>query len=131
MDLYISYKKQIMEDLKFDSFNIKEYSMLVASKKHFWVARLNDHRLELEELKTNKNKLIKTLLKKAEEASPIKLSKVNLEKSLEDTPEFEDINKKIKENEHLIKYLEDVGWIFSKLTEDMKNAIENIKLEQM
>jgi hypothetical protein len=131
MDLYISYKKQIMEDLKFDSFNIKEYSMLVASKKHFWVARLNDHRLELEELKTNKNKLIKTLLKKAEEASPIKLSKVNLEKSLEDTPEFEDINKKIKENEHLIKYLEDVGWIFSKLTEDIKNAIENIKLEQM
>jgi hypothetical protein len=131
MDLYISYKKQIMEDLKFDAFNIKEYSMLVASKKHFWVARLNDHRLELEELKTNKNKLIKTLLKKAEEASPIKLSKVNLEKSLEDTPEFEDINKKIKENEHLIKYLEDVGWIFSKLTEDIKNAIENIKLEQM
>lgn len=131
MELYNSYKKQIMDDLKFDVFNIKEYSMLVASKKHFWVARLNDHRLELEDLKVKKNKLIKTLLKKAEENSPIKLSKVNLEKSLEDTPEFEEMNNKIRENEHLIKYLEDVGWIFSKLTEDIKNAIENIKLEQM
>lgn len=131
MELYNSYKKQIMEDLKFDVFNIKEYSMLVASKKHFWVARLNDHRLDLEELKVKKNKLIKTLLKKAEENSPIKLSKVNLEKSLEDTPEFEELNNRIRENEHIIKYLEDVGWIFSKLTEDIKNAIENIKLEQM
>lgn len=131
MELYNSYKKQIMDDLKFDVFNIKEYSMLVASKKHFWVARLNDHRLELEDLKVKKNKLIKTLIKKAEENSPIKLSKVNLEKSLEDTPEFEEMNNKIRENEHLIKYLEDVGWIFSKLTEDIKNAIENIKLEQM
>jgi len=131
MDLYNRYKKEISDDLKFDSFNLKETAMLVPSKKHFWIARLNDHRIEISELKNKKVKIIKALLEKAEAASPVKLSKVNLEKMLEEMPEMVDLDKKITEHEHLVKYLEDSKWVFASFTEDVKNAIETTKLEQL
>lgn len=131
MDLYSRYKKEISDDLKFDAFNLKETAMLVPSKKHFWIARLNDHRIEVAELKSKKIKIIKTLMQKAEQASPVKLSKANLEKMLEEMPEMLDLDAKIAEQEHLVKYLEDSKWVFASFTDDVKNAIETTKLEQM
>ena len=131
MELYQRYKKEISEDLKIDAFNLKDASMLVPSKKHFWVSRLNDHRLELSDLKMKKAKILKSLIQKAEASSPVKLSKANLEKTLETIPEIQDLDEQIRINEHLVQYLQDEIWIFSKLTEDKKNMIENIKLEQM
>jgi len=131
MDLYNRYKKEITDDLKFDAFNLKETAMLVPSKKHFWIARLNDHRILAAELKTKKVKIIKSLLEKAEASSPVKLSKANLEKMLEEMPEMLDLDAKIAEQEHLIKYLEDSKWVFASFTDDVKNAIETTKLEQL
>lgn len=131
MDLYSRYKKEISDDLKFDAFNLKETAMLVPSKKHFWIARLNDHRIEVADLKSKKVKIIKTLMQKAEQASPVKLSKANLEKMLEEMPEMLELDEKIAEQEHLVKYLEDSKWVFASFTEDVKNAIETTKLEQM
>jgi len=131
MNLYSRYKKEISDDLKFDAFNLKETAMLVPSKKHFWIARLNDHRIEVADLKSKKIKIIKTLMQKAEQASPVKLSKANLEKMLEEMPEMLELDAKIAEQEHLVKYLEDSKWVFASFTDDVKNAIETTKLEQM
>jgi hypothetical protein len=71
------------------------------------------------------------LVEKADQNSPVKLSKVNLEKMVEDMPEIQDLDSKIKEQENVITYLEDERWTFSKLTEDIKNVIEIMKLEQL
>jgi len=46
-------------------------------------------------------------------------------------PEIQDLDKKITEQEHLVKYLEDSKWVFASFTEDVKNAIETTKLEQL
>ena len=131
MELYNRYKKEIQEEVKIDAFNIKEIAMLVPSKKHFWAARLNDHRIELADLKTKKAKILRSLVEKADSASPVKLSKVNLEKMVEEMPEIQELDSKIKEHEYIISYLEDERWTFSKLTEDIKNVIEVMKLEQL
>ena len=50
---------------------------------------------------------------------------------VEDMPEIQDLDTKIKEQENVITYLEDERWTFSKLTEDIKNVIEIMKLEQL
>jgi hypothetical protein len=131
MSLYDRYKKEIAEEVKIDAFNIKDAAMLAPSKKHFWAARLNDHRIEIQDLKSKKAKIIRALVEKADQNSPVKLSKVNLEKMVEDMPEIQDLDSKIKEQENLIAYLEDERWTFSKLTEDIKNVIEIMKLEQL
>lgn len=131
MELYNRYKREIQEEVKIDGFNIKEVAMLVPSKKHFWAARLNDHRIEIADLKTKKAKILRALVEKADASSPVKLSKVNLEKMIEEMPEIQDLESKIKEQEHIITYLEDERWTFSKLTEDVKNVIEVMKLEQL
>jgi hypothetical protein len=131
MSLYDRYKKEISEEVKIDAFNIKDMAMMVPSKKHFWAARLNDHRIEIQDLKSKKAKIIRALVEKADQNSPVKLSKVNLEKMVEDMPEIQELDQKIKEQENLIAYLEDERWTFSKLTEDIKNVIEVMKLEQL
>jgi len=131
MELYERYKKEIKEEVKIDSFNIREIAMMVPSKKHFWAARLNDHRIILADLKTKKAKILRSLVEKADASSPVKLSKVNLEKMIEEMPEIQDLDFKIKEQENVITYLEDERWTFSKLTEDIKNVIEIMKLEQL
>jgi hypothetical protein len=131
MEVYNKYKREIHEELKIDAFNIKDFAMLVPSKKHFWAARLNDHRIELSDLKIKKAKILRSLVEKADGASPVKLSKVNLEKMMEETPEIQELDAKIKEQEVLVTYLEDERWTYSKLTEDVKNIIEAIKLEQL
>ena len=133
MEIYNRYKKEILKELEIDAFNIKDVSMLVPSKKHFWTARLHDHKIELAEIKTKKAKIIRALVEKTEanNPSPVKLSKVSLEKMVEEMPEIQEIDEKIKEHECIISFLEDEKWIFQKLTEDVKNIIEAIKLEQL
>ena len=62
MSLYDRYKKEIAEEVKIDAFNIKDVAMLAPSKKHFWAARLNDHRIEIQDLKSKKAKIIRALV---------------------------------------------------------------------
>lgn len=131
METLKKYIKEIGEDLKLDEFNLKEASMLAPSKKHYWVAKLINHKIELEDLKTKKNRLIKNLIKKAEEASPVKLNKVTLEKTVEETDEVEEINKQIKEQLLIIELLEKSEKTFSNFTYSIKNAIDITTMEQM
>jgi hypothetical protein len=131
METLKKYIKEIGEDLKLDEFNLKEASMLAPSKKHYWVAKLINHKIELEELKTKKNRLIKNLIKKAEEVSPVKLNKVTLEKTVEETDEVEEINKQIKEQLLIIELLEKSEKTFSNFTYSIKNAIDITTMEQM
>lgn len=131
MEILKRYIKEIAEDLKLDEFNLKEASMLAPSKKHYWVAKLINHKIELEELKNKKNKLIKSLIKKAEEVSPVKLNKVTLEKTVEETDEVEQINNQIKEQLLIIELLEKSEKTFSNFTYSIKNAIDITTMEQM
>ena len=52
MELLKKYIEEITKDLYLDDFNIKESQMRLPAKKHFWVARLMD-------AKINRNSFIK------------------------------------------------------------------------
>lgn len=131
MELLEKYIKEIAEDLKIDEFNIKDVQMRTPSRKHFWVARLINHKIDLEKLKKKKKSIMKSLIKIAEDNSPVTLSKLNLERSIEETNEIQDINEKIRENELIIELLEKTEKTFSSLTYDIKNCVEIMKAEQM
>ena len=131
MELLQKYIKEIAEDLKIDEINVKDVQMRTPARKHFWVARLINHKIELEKLKKKKKSTIKILLETAENKSPVILSKINLEKSIEETTQIQEINDSIKENELIIELLEKTEKTFSSLTYDIKNIIALMNMEQM
>ena len=51
--------------------------------------------------------------------------------NIDNTPELEDINDKLKDSEYLIEYLDHVVKIFSFLDNSIKNIIECEKLQQL
>ena len=131
MELLQRYIKEIAEDLKIDEINIKDVQMRTPSRKHFWVARLINHKIELEKLKKKKKAVIKMLMQTAEHTSPVILSKINFEKSIEETTQIQEINDSIKENEFIIELLEKTEKTFSSLTYDIKNITAIMNMEQM
>jgi hypothetical protein len=131
MEILKKYISEIGSELNIDEMNLKESSMRAPARKHFWVSRLITHKLELNEAKKLKEKTIKTLMNKVENDSPISMSKLNLEKSIENTDEIKTLNHQIKEHEMIVEYLEKVEKIYSSLTYDIKNMVQMTSLEQM
>jgi len=129
MELLQKYIKEIEQDLKIDEFNVKEVQMNAPGKKHFWISRLINHKVELNNLKNEKNAIRKTLIERVSENSPVTLSFAAIEKTVDKTDEIERLNFKIKENEILIEFLEKTEKVFSSLTFDIRNIVEIIKVE--
>lgn len=131
MELLQKYIKEIAEDLKIDEINVKDVQMRTPARKHFWVARLINHKIELEKLKKKKKSIVKLLMQTAENNTPVVLSKFNLEKSIEEAAQIQEINDSIKENELIIELLEKTEKTFSSLTYDIKNITALMNMEQM
>jgi hypothetical protein len=131
MDLLSKYSEQIAEELKINSSNVKDAQMFLPSRKHFWVARLLEHKRDLFNLKKKKDKLVKALIDNKQVNSPVLLSKTSQEKILEANDTVEKLTDDIKNNELLVEYLEKVEKIYSAMTYDYKNIVELIKMEQM
>jgi hypothetical protein len=111
--------------------NLKESSLRAPARKHFWVSKLINHKVELNRLKKEKDKKIKEVMKKTEESSPVQVSKVNLEKMIESTDEMKSFNERIHEVESIVEYLEKIEKIYSSLTYDIKNMVKMTEIEQL
>lgn len=131
MEILKRYILEITKELEINEMNLKESSMRAPARKHFWASKLINHKIELNTLIKSKNTLVKSLIVKAEAASPVALSKINLEKTVESTDEVKKINEQIKEIEYIIEYLEKVEKVYSSLTYDIKNMIQMTSMEQL
>jgi len=131
MEILKRYILEISKELEINEMNLKEASMRAPARKHFWASKLINHKIELNTLIKSKNTLVKSLISKAEAASPITLSKINLEKTVESTDEVKKINEDIKETDSIIEYLEKVEKVYSSLTYDIKNMIQMTSMEQL
>lgn len=130
MELLERYIREITEDLKIDEFNIKDVQMRLPARKHFWVARLINHKIELERLKSQRDRKRKKLLQQLSDTSPVKMSIPTMERSIDATEEISNINQQIRENELIIELLEKTERNFSSCTYDIGNIIKIIQIEQ-
>jgi seryl-tRNA synthetase len=131
VDLLKRYKEEINKDLAVDDFNIKDVQQKLPSRKHFWVARLIDARIELSQLQKRKKKLKVLLSQKIASDSMVSLSQSVISNAVENSDEMEKLNDSIKEYEYIIEYLEKVEKIMSTMHWEIKNIVEIQKLEQL
>jgi hypothetical protein len=131
VELLKRYKEEIDNDLIINDFNIKDVQLKLPSRKHFWVARLIDAKIEHGRL-LKKRKLLKTaLVKKIMQESPVKLTVATAESAADSTDEIQTINDSIKEYDYIIEYLEKVEKIMSSMHWEIKNIVELNRLEQL
>jgi hypothetical protein len=131
VDLIKKYKDEIGQDLIINDFNIKEVQLRLPSRKHFWAARLIDAKIELFSLQKAKKTLKKQLVKRIQEASPVKLTPQAAEIAAESSAEISSLNDQIKEYEFVIEYLDKATSVLNQVGWDIKNIIEIQKLEQL
>lgn len=124
-----NYIKELEEDLKIDEIYLKEYALKLPGIKHKWAGRLIRHKLEIANLKKDKEKLRIDLIKKLNETSSVKLSMPVLEKTVDNAADIKEFDSKIKVLELSIELLEKAEKTLSSTSYDVKNILEIIKLE--
>lgn len=130
MELLERYIKEISDDLKIDELNIKDVQMRLPARKHFWVARLIAHKIELEKLRRDRDQQRKSMIQQLADNAPVKLSQPQLERSVDATHEVIKSNQRIRELELIIELLEKTERNFSSCTYDISNIIKIMQLEQ-
>lgn len=118
------YIDSVNKDIDFNEVNIKDQSIKVVAKKHYWATHIVKQKIELQNLKNSMNELKVNLMKEYNNAANLNL-KLNMH------PDVIKLNKEIIEKENIIEYLEKVEKIFQNIHWDIKNMIDLIKLEQL
>ncbi len=131
MDLLTKYREEIARDITITDFNIKEVSLKLPARKHFWAARLIDCKIELNNLQKQKKELKKAITKRLLEESQVRLTTQAAEIAAESTKELEAFSDNIKRYEFLIEYLEKVEKLMSSMHWEIKNIIDIQRLEQL
>lgn len=125
------YIEQVGKDLVLDDFNLKEQSMRLPSRKHYWVAELIRSKIERNKVFEKKKKLKKDITKEVIATSPVKLSQAAAEQAAERHESLSSLTARIKELDLIIEYLEKVSHVMNQMGFDIKNAVELAKLEQL
>ena len=131
MDLLSKYVDEVGKDLVIDDFNLKEQSLRLPARKHYWVAKLIRSKIERNALFAKKKKLKKSITQEVLATSPVKLSHSAAEQAAERHDTLMDISSKIKELDMIIEYLDTVTKIMQQMGFDIKNIVEIQKLEQL
>ena len=122
---------EIGQDLVVDDFNLKEVQMRLPARKHFWVARLMDAKVEKNKLIAKKKSLKKELTKKVIADSPVKITPAVAEQHAERHESVVNITNLLAEYSVIVEYLEKVEKVLSAMSFDLKNIVEINKLEQL
>lgn len=130
MELLERYIQEISEDLKIDELNIKDVQLRLPSRKHFWASRLIQHKIEIEKIRSKRDKMKKHAMQQIADQSPVKLTAATLDKSIDNTDEIRAFNQQIRELELVIELLEKTEKNFSSCTYDIGNIIKLMQLEQ-
>lgn len=128
-DLIKEYKKLIDEELKIDRINIEDAQLKLPSRKHYWLSKLINHKIELNEYKTTLHQSIDKVADNVIEKSDIRLTKQEAVKLAYSNPIVIEIKTKISELELLVEYLEKIEKIYSGVSYDISNIISLIKME--
>lgn len=129
MDIYSQYVEELKEDTKVDEISLKEKALFLPGIKAKWVARIINHKNNLNKLEKKKPKLIESITEKIKQDSPIKLHNSIIKEKAETLPEIQEINLKITEEKNIIEFLEKVEKIFSSMSFDISNIVKIIQLE--
>lgn len=129
-ELLSKYIEQIKADLEINQINIADVARKLPVRRHFWAARLIEHKIKITDLEKQKQRILKEVSQKIINEAPVKIESKNINKAAEQSDTVQKINEEIADNKNIVEFLEQVQRNFFSATYDVKNVIDILKLEQ-
>lgn len=129
-ELFKKYKESLEKDLDINRLNLDEKALALPAIKHFWVAKMVEAKIEINELELEKKKLFK-ILAESDQMQEAAYSKETIQKIFNNSEKVKEINEKIEELKLIVEYLTDVKYVLGRATDDIKNRIELEKAETL
>jgi len=130
MDLIEQYREELENDAKIDRFNLTDIQMKLPGIKHKWVARLINHKKELNKLKDTLKQVKEKLVEDLQKEAKVILTTPTLERKADAHEVCQKLQAEIRNQELIILYLEKVENIFRTMSYDLSNVVQLIKLEE-
>jgi hypothetical protein len=129
MELLDKYAKELEEDTEINRMILCDVQMKLPAIKHKWVARLINHKVEVDEVKSLIIQAKETIIEKQLSNTKVKMSRPSLEKNAESHETVIKLRNRVREVGFVIMYLEKVEKILSNMSFDIKNLTEIMKQE--
>lgn len=130
-DKLTKYIELVKLDLDINQVNIAEVARSLPARRHFWTARLIEHRRTIMQLEKKKADILKEVANRANSAAPVTLERKALNRLAEQSDDIKSINEQIDDNKLIVEFLEQVQKNFFTTSHDVRNIIEIMKLEQL
>jgi hypothetical protein len=128
-DIINQYLEEANLDTDLDRLEVISTQERLVNNKHKWSARLINHKINLNNLKFKKESALEDKVTEFQNTEPVRVSRSIAERAVRNKKEIRALDVKIKNEQLIIDYLENIYKNISFATNDVKNLVELMKLE--
>ena len=131
MDLLDKYIEELKQELVIDELNVTNVQRRLPARRHFWAARLIQHKRDIFRLKREKDEIEQRIAKELREKSVTKLSIPESISIAKKSSGVKNILEKLYELELVVELLENAEKNLSSMVWDIKNIVALIQMETL
>jgi len=128
-DIINQYLEEVNLDTDLDRLEVITTQERLVNNKHKWAARLINHKINLSNIKFKREAALEDRITEFQNTEPVRVSRIIAERAVRNKKEIKAIDVKIKNEQLIIDYLENIYKNISFATNDIKNLVELMKLE--
>ena len=128
-DIINQYLGEANLDTDLDRLEVVNTQERLVNNKHKWSARLINHKINLSNLKFKRESALEEKVTEYQNTEPVRVNRNIAERAVQNKKEIKTLDVKIKNEQLIIDYLENIYKNISFATNDIKNLVELMKLE--
>ena len=128
-DIIDQYLEEANLDTDLDRLEVINTQERLVNNKHKWSARLINHKINLNNFKFKRESALEDRITEFQNTEPVRVSRTIAERAVRNKKEIKSLDLKIKNEQLIIDYLENIYKNISFATNDIKNLVELMKLE--
>jgi hypothetical protein len=128
-DIINQYLDEATLDTDLDRLEVITTQERLVNNKHKWSARLINHKINLSNFKFKRESALEDRITEFQNTEPVRVSRIIAEKAVRNKKEIKTLDLKIKNEQLIVDYLENIYKNISFATNDIKNLVELMKLE--
>ena len=128
-DIINQYLEEANLDTDLDRLEVVNTQERLVNNKHKWSARLINHKINLSNFKFQRESALEDRITEFQNTEPVRVNRNIAERAVQNKKEIKTLDLKIKNEQLIIDYLENIYKNISFATNDIKNLVELMKLE--
>ena len=128
-DIINQYLEEANLDTDLDRLEVVNTQERLVNNKHKWAARLINHKIKLNKYKNDRALSIEHNIEQYQQEQPVLVNKSIAEKAVQKKSNIIEIDLKIKNEQLIIEFLENIYKNITFATNDIKNLVLLMQLE--